>query len=204
MVGDEVVQIAHTHLAPALPPHAQPRIRRRSYFFSSGNTWMPIDVAPLEGTSGVAHTRKYSSPERNKWSTGSSSKAPVFAQAAAQRSVASIAQNRAPYGSLRAFLQHRLPAAPVAPQANQHSSKPAAPALQAHASARVLASISGADWAHPARVAGRCTTAVDQVGRSRRLGRRQRGRSWQLSSRGRRSGSVHLVLGRLSWSGSTR
>ena len=114
----------------------------------------------------------------------------VFAQAEAQRSVASIAQNRAPYGSLRAFLQHRLPAAPVAPQANQHSSKPAAPALQAHASARVLASISGADWAHPARVAGRCTTAVDQVGRSRRRGRRGKGSSSQLSSHGKRSSSI--------------
>ena len=109
--------------------------------------------------------------------SASARRSPIFAQAAAQRSVASVAQNRPPRSSPRAFLRHRLPAA----QGRRRPTRAAALRvrrrllLAARAPARFC--VRSALIGRVLRVADRCFWAVDQVGQSRWRGRRRRRRN---------------------------
>ena len=109
--------------------------------------------------------------------SASAPRSPIFAQAAAQRSVASVAQNRLPRGSARAFLRHRLPAALGRRRPTRAAALLGAPAPFASSACTTTFCVRSVLIGRVLRVADRCFWAVDQEVRSRRRGRRRMRRS---------------------------
>ena len=86
----------------------------RSIFFSRGQNMLPIASPPLGGDQSMHRGASACSHDRVDTLIVSGSMRLVYVQAAAQRSLVSLARKSTPYSSVRAFLHTVRPVFPVA------------------------------------------------------------------------------------------